>query len=173
MKKILLVTALLVSGVTIAQRNVVNKEESKDQELENANPVRNLVKNDTKGTGLQNVNSTSSSNSGTKGGTKGKARSTEEFQSSLNGIIHSDFGKDHGPAAKGEAKDDDEAGFQIAEYNQNSKKGIDKAEEKIAIAKERLEELKAAGKLSSADYDAKMSELDAMEKRKEEIKSSL
>lgn len=172
MRKILLASALLFTGVTFAQRNVTV---DKEQELEKANPIRNVVKNDMKDQPLTNANpsASSSSNSGTKGSSKGSARSSEEFQASLNGVIHSDFGKDHGPAPKAEATNDDEAGFQISEYNQNSKKGIERAEEKIAIAKERLEELKAAGKLSSADYDAKMSELEAMEKRKDEIKSSL
>lgn len=164
MKKIVLASALLVSSFAIGQREVKENVTVKTTETETT-PGRSVT-----GDVKVNVPMPEKPKTNTSGT---KARSDEEFKSGLTGLIHSDYGRGHAPTSKVAPKTDDEAGLQISELNQNSKKGIDRAEEKIAIAKERLDELKAAGKLSSADYDAKMSELEAMEKRKDEIKSSL
>lgn len=167
MKKIVLASALLVTSFAIGQREV--KEEVKvNTPPTQTNPARGV-----KGEGAVNV-PTPEKPKATHGASSGtKARSDEEFKGSLNGLIHSEYGRAQAAAAKAAPKTDDEAGMQISELNHNSKKGIEKAEEKITIAQGRLDELKAAGKLSQADYDAKMSELDAMVKRKDEIKSSL
>lgn len=171
MKKIVLMTCLLVAGMSFGQRTKVDVPQ--DGNLESVNKST-LKKNDLK---LQpvttNANPGATNKPTTKPGAKSKARSSEEFQASLDGIVRSEYGKTRAAAAKEAPKTDDEANARIGELRDNSKSGIERAEEKIEIAKERLEELKSAGEISEKDYNAKMEELDAMEKRKDSLKSSL
>lgn len=105
-------------------------------------------------------------------GNKPAARTAEEYKASLNGVVHSEFGKSYAATAKA-PENDEEANARISELRSNSKAGIARAEEKIEIAKNRLEELKASGEMSEADYNSKMEELRAIEKRKDSLKSSV
>src|SRR3989338_2734970 len=175
MKKISLIVCILLAGFTFAQRNKVDVPTTTEDKLQDVNKAT-TKKNDLKLTPVTTsanpsaVNNTNKPGSAKSGGAAAKSRSSEEFQASLSGLVRSEFGKTRAQAAKDAPKNDEEANKQIEELRSNSKAGIERAEEKITIAKERLEELMAAGAISEDDYTSKMEELDAIVKRTEALK---
>ena len=171
MKKIILIVCLVVTGTVSAQRNKGDVDKTNEITVgatDHENKKKHIDKGDKP---LENVNATTTSPSNSGGASNGK-KADDNFQESLEGVVRSNFGKSNAPEAK-TPKNDEEAEAQISDLKENSKDGIDNAEEKIAIARTRLEALKASGEISDDDYTTKSSELDAIEKRKDSLKSSL
>lgn len=178
MKKISLIACvLLVTGFTFAQRNKVETPTMTEGQLQDVNKAT-AKKNDLKQTPVttsvnpNGANSTTKPNTN-KGGNAAQSRSSEEFQASLEGIIRTEYGKMRTKPTMDEPKNDEEAKKQMDQLRSNSKSGIERAEEKIKIAQERLDELMAAGDISEDEYDSKVEELEAISKRTEALKSSL
>jgi hypothetical protein len=172
MKKIILIACLVVTGTVSAQRNkptVDKPDEVTVGVTDHENKKKHIDKSGDKP--LQNVNAPTTT-SGNSGGVGNGKKADDDFQKSLEGVVRSDFGKSKAPEVK-TPKNDEEAEAQISELKGNSKDGLNNAEEKIAIARTRLEALKASGGISDDDYNTKSSELDAIEKRKDSLKSSL
>lgn len=175
MKKISLIVCLLFTGFTFAQRvTAPTTSTDKLQEVNNATAKKNDLKQAPVTTNV-NPNGVTKPNTNTNkgGGQAAKSRSSEEFQASLAGIVRSEYGKTRTKPKMEAAKNDEEAKAQMKEMRSNTKSGIERAEEKITIAQERLDELMAAGDISEDDYSKKMEELDAIVKRTEALKSSL
>ncbi len=173
MKKIAFIACLLLAGTSMAQRNKVEVNKQEGEKLENVNktsPKKNELDKPAVTTG---ANSTTSHSTSKSGGSHAASRTSEEFQSSLDGVVRSEFGKTRSAAAAEAPKNDEEANARISELRSNSKSGIEKAEEKIEIARARLDELKASGDLSEDEYNSKMDELNEIEKRKDSLKSSM
>jgi hypothetical protein len=177
MKKLLFIACVLMAGTSFAQRNKVevDKEGTKLETLPtNTNTDKGGGKkiDVNKPTVNGNVNTNNGNKTTKTNGNKPAARSSADYHKSLEGVVHSEFGKSRAAAAKAPANDE-EANARISELRSNSKEGLEMAEKKIEIARERLDELKAAGEISEEDYNAKMSEVEAIEKRKNALKSSV
>lgn len=170
MKKSLIIVFALSAGFTFAQRGSTTTD--KEYEVPVVEKPQGTGRDNTGKTDVKLVVPTTKPGGNGNKNVKAVARTPEEYKASLNGVVHSGFGKAHAPAAKAPANDE-EANARISELRSNSKEGLDKAAEKIEIAKNRLEELKAAGQISDADYAKKMKEVEDIEKRKNALESSM
>lgn len=177
MKNVLLIACLVTAGSIYAQKNKNDIKDGAPKEVTVGATDHENKKGDIDRTGggatLQNVNGTSSSSSSSSSGGAGNGKSSSDFQEGLQGVIRSDFGKNRSAEAKAAPANDEEAQAQIDDLRKNSGEGISSAENKIEIARMRLEELKSSGEISDEDYDAKMEQLESIEKRKDGLKSSM